>query len=305
MMIMYDLIIIGTGCTGWAAAMYAGRFKMKTLIIGDLDGGLITWTDSVENYPGFKKISGQELANNLKEHALEYDINFEESKVSNVKRTKSSFIVYSGKKKFESKTVIFATGTEVKRLNIPGEGVFTNNGVHYCALCDGYAYQNKVIAVIGGSDSAAKEALVLSEYGKKVYMIYRSSKIHPEPINLERIRKDKKIEIINNTNLLEIRGKSKVESVILDRIYKSSKELKLDSVFVAIGHIPMSELAKNIGVKLDEHNEIIIDRDSKTNILGIFAAGDVVNSKFKQAITGVGEAVNATYSAYQYINNKK
>jgi thioredoxin reductase (NADPH) len=302
---MYDVIIIGAGCTGWAAAMYAGRFKMKTLIIGDLVGGLITWTDSVENYPGFNKITGTELANKLKEHALEYDVDFEESKVSKVEKTKNSFLIYSGKKKFESKTIILATGTEVKRLNIPGEGVFTNNGVHYCALCDGYAYQNKIISVIGGSDSAAKEALVLAEYGKKVYIIYRGSEIHPEPINLERIKKNKKIEIINNTNLLEIKGNSKVESIILDKAYKGSKELKLDAVFVAIGHTPMSDLAKNIGIKLNNHEEIIIDRDSKTNISGAFAAGDVVDNNFKQAITGVGEAVNAVYSSYQHINNNK
>lgn len=302
---MYDVIIIGTGCSGFAAAMYAGRFRMKTLILGELVGGLITWTDNVENYPGFNKISGIDLAKKLKDHALEYDIDFKELKATKIEKTKKGFKVYSDKKSFESKSIIFATGTEVKKLNVKGEIEFNNNGVHYCALCDGYAYQDKLIAVVGGSDSAAKEALVLSEHGKKVFIISKSSTIHPEPINLDRIKKNKKIEVIYNTNILEIKGDKIVQSVILDKSYKGSKELKLDAVFIAIGHIPMSDLVKNLNVNLNDHNEIIIDRESKTNIEGVFAAGDVADTKFKQAITGVGEAVNAVFSAYNFINAKK
>ncbi len=302
---MYDLIIIGTGCSGFAAAMYAGRFRMKTLILGDLVGGLITWTDNVENYPGFNKISGIDLANKLKEQALQYDIEMKELKVTNVEKTRNGFKVYSDKKSFETKTIIFATGTQVKKLDVKGEIEFHNNGVHYCALCDSYAYQDKVIAVVGGSDSAAKEALVLSEHGKKVFMISRSSTIHPEPINMDRIKKNKKIEIIYNTNILEIKGNKVVQSITLDKSYKGSKELKLDAVFIAIGHLAMSDLAKNLNVILNNHNEIIIDRESKTNIDGIYAAGDVADTRFKQAIIGVGEAVNAVFSAYNFINNKK
>ena len=302
---MYDLIIIGTGCSGFAAAMYAGRFRMKTLILGDLVGGLITWTDNVENYPCFNKITGIDLANKLKEQALQYDIEMKELKVTNVEKTRNGFKVYSDKKSFETKTIIFATGTQVKKLDVKGEIEFHNNGVHYCALCDSYAYQDKVIAVVGGSDSAAKEALVLSEHGKKVFMISRSSTIHPEPINMDRIKKNKKIEIIYNTNILEIKGNKVVQSITLDKSYKGSKELKLDAVFIAIGHLAMSDLAKNLNVILNNHNEIIIDRESKTTIDGIYAAGDVADTRFKQAIIGVGEAVNAVFSAYNFINNKK
>lgn len=302
---MYDIVIIGAGCSGFAAAMYAGRFKLKTLVIGSLIGGLITWTDNVENYPGFKKLTGIELAEKIKEHALEYDIDLVEGKVTKLEKTKNGFKVHANNNKFDTKTIIFTTGTEVRKLNVPGEEEFNGKGVHFCAICDGYAYQDKVIAVIGGSDSAAKEALVMAGYGKKVYIIYRGDKIKPEPVNYERVTKNKKIEIITNTNVLEIKGSAKVEFAILDKPYKSNKELKLDAVFVAIGHLPMSDLAKDLGVRLNEKNEIIIDRESKTNVPGIFAAGDVVDAKFKQAITGVGEAVNATYSAYQHIMNQE
>ena len=274
---MYDVIIIGAGCTGFAAAMYSGRFKMKTLILGELIGGLITWTDSVENYPGFNKITGQELADKLRNHALEYKIDFKELRVARIEKTKNGFNVYAKNQKFLGKTILFATGTEIKKLNVKGEGILTNRGVHFCALCDGYAYQNKIIAVVGGSDSAAKEALVLSNYGKKIYMIHRGNEIHPEPINYEQIKNKKNIGIITNTNVLEINGKEKVESITLDRPYKNSKQLKLDAVFVAIGHIPMSNMAKALGVKLNEKSEIIIDRESKTNIPGVFAAGDVAD----------------------------
>ncbi len=151
---------------------------------------------------------------------------------------------------------------------------------------------------------AAKEALLLAEYGKKVYIIYRKDKIRAEPINAKRVEANKKIEIINNTNVKEIRGDRFVKSVILDKPYKGSKEFKLDALFIEIGHIPISELAKSINVKTNEKKEIIIDKDSKTSVKGVFACGDVVNSKFKQAITGVAEGVIAAYNVYQYINDE-
>src|SRR3989304_3524362 len=164
----------------------------------------------------------------------------------------------------------------------------------------------KINAVVGGSDNAAKDALLLSEYAKKVYMIYRGNEIHPEPINHERIKKNRKIEVINNTNVTKINGKEFVESVSLDKKYKGSNELKVQGVFVAIGHIVLSDLAKPLRVKLNEAGEIKINHmTSETNIPGIFAAGDVTDKPFKQLITGVADACTAAYSAYQHITKKK
>ena len=305
---VYDIAIVGGGVTGFATAMYAGRLSLKTIIFADQRGGVITTTDDVSNYPGFKKLTGIELAKKIEDHALDYDIAVVDEKVIKVKGLKMCFKVKSGdEKEYMSKTIVFATGTKWRKIQVPGEEEFANKGVHYCALCDGFAYKNKIVAVVGGSDSAAKEALVLTQHAKKVYIIYRGDKIRPEPVNMKKIEdqiKKGKIEIINNSNVKEIKGNDKlgVTSVILDKEYKKSKELKLDGVFIAIGHLALSELAKDLGVKLNQKGEILINRNSETNIPGVYAAGDVGDTRFKQAITGVAEGVLAAYSAYEYVN---
>ncbi len=168
--------------------------------------------------------------------------------------------------------------------------------------CDGAMYKGKTIGVVGGSDSSAKEALLLSNYGKKVYIIYRGEKIRPEPVNMTRVQNNPKIEVINRTNVKEIKGNKFMSHVILDNPYKGKKEFPLDALFIEIGHIPLSGLAKKLGVKLNEKGEIIIDRMSQTNLPGVYAAGDVADTEFKQAITGVAEGVTAAYSAYKHLN---
>ena len=299
---MYDLIVVGGGIVGFAAAVYAGRFHMKTLVIGESLGGTIILTDTVENYPGFDKISGQDLFDKVKAHAEKYEIVSREEKVEKIEKSGKSFKVHTLNKAYETKTILIATGTEWRKLGVPGEKEFTGNGVHYCALCDGFIYNDKVVGVVGGSDSAAKEALLLSEYAKKVYIIYRKEKIRAEPINAKRVDENPKIEIINNTNVTEIKGDKVVGKVILDNEYKDSKELSLDGLFIEIGHIPISQLAKDIDVKINEKREIVINRNGETNIPGVYAAGDVADHGFKQAITGVSEGVSAVYSAYQKLS---
>ena len=156
------------------------------------------------------------------------------------------------------KQFLFATGTKWRKLEVLGAKQFENRGVHYCALCDGPLFRNKIIAVVGGGDSAVKEAILLSIYAKKIYLIARS-KIHPEPINLERLKHIKKIEVIEDMNIKEIKGEEVVKSILLDKPYKGKKEMKIDGIFVAIGHIPLSELAKSLGVRLNERGEIKIN----------------------------------------------
>ncbi len=305
---MYDTIIIGTGVTGYGAAMYAGRLGLKTLLVGDTPGGTIILTDRVENYPGFVRLTGQELADNLRKHAEDYKdfVSFKENKATKIEKKGDKFIVHIGNEKAESHTVIFATGTKWRELNVPGHDEFMNKGVHYCALCDAFFYRKKTVAVIGGSDSSAKDALVLTEHAEKVYIIYRGEKIHPELPNMKRVEAAKNLEIINFTNITEIKGnETGVTSVILDKDYKGSRELRLDGVFIAIGHIALSDLAKELGVSLNQKGEIIINRKSETNIPGFYAAGDVCDTNFKQAITGVSEGVLAAYSAYEYVGNLK
>ncbi len=306
----YDTVIIGAGIVGLASAMYSGRLNLKTVVFGATSGteipigGILTLASPIENYPGFKSITGQELAKKIEEHAREYDIEIKEEKVTDVSKHGNDFTIKTEKSSYNTKTIIFTTGTKWRKLPMKGAEEFKNKGVHYCALCDGALYKNKIIAVIGGSDTAAKEALLLSQFGKRVYIIYRKGKIRAEPVNTKLIEKNKKIEIINNTNVVEILGNKFVNKVILDREYNGSKDLAVDCVFGAIGHIPLSELAVKLGIKINEKKEIIIDRESKTNVEGVFAAGDVVDSGFKQAITGVAEGVVAAHSAYQYVREK-
>ena len=303
---MYDTIIIGAGCAGLGAAMYAGRLNMKTLMIGDNIGGTIALTDVVENYPGFIRLTGQELADNLRKHAEDYNIEKAESKVTRIRKKHGCFFVETNENKvYETKTIIFATGTEWRKLNIPGEKEFANKGVHYCALCDGAVYQNKIVAVVGGGDSAAKEALLMSQYASKVYALVRGEKLRGEPINNERVDKNPKINVITKVNVKQITGDKIVRGIVLDKPVNGTTTLKLDAVFAAIGHIALSQLAKEVGVKTNDKGEIIIDRLSKTNITGFFAAGDVCDTVFKQAITGVSEGVTAVYSAYIYINENE
>ena len=310
---MYDTIIIGAGVTGLATAMYTGRLNLKALVLGTTSGnelpigGVITLTDTVDNYPGFIHLTGEELAKKLEEHAKDYDIPIKEEKAVDVSKNKkmNCFIVKTEESAYYTKTVIFATGAKWRELSMKGADAFKNKGVHYCALCDGALYRDKILAVAGGSDTAAKEALLLAQHGKKVYIIYRGDKIRPEPVNGKLIEKTGKIEVITNTNIIEIKGDKFVKSVLLDGEYKGSKELTLDGVFGAIGHIPLSDLAVKLGVKINDKKEITIDRDSKTNIAGVFAAGDVVDSGFKQAITGVAEGVVAAHSAYTYIKENE
>ncbi len=300
----YDTIIIGGGISAMGAAVYCGRFQLKTLVIGEKVGGTIILTDDIANYPGFKKISGMDLFDNIKEHVKDYNVEIKEKKVEKVEKCSNCLKVSTKEETFETKTIIFATGTEWRKLNVPGEKGFENKGVHYCALCDAPVYKDKTLAIVGGSDSAAKESLLLSKYGKKVYIIYRKEKIRAEPINLKKVNQEKKIEVINNTNIKEIKGDKMVSSVILDRPFKGSKELKLDAVFIAIGHIPTSDLAKDLKISLDEKGYIKTDENSATNIKGIYACGDVTNNKFKQAITGVAEGVIAAYNVYEHISKE-
>ncbi len=303
---MYDLVVIGSGVTGYGAAMYAARLDLSCAVIGDVEGGTITLTDDVANYPGFKQLTGQELAGNLKAHAEAYPVHIETGTVTDVFKDEQGFFdVVTDKKTFLAKTVLFATGMKERELEVPGHDELRNKGVSYCALCDAPLFKDKVVAVIGGSDSAAKEALLLAKYSSKVYIIYRKKQIRPEPINARRIEKETKIEIIPETNVTEVIGTDRVTAVRLDKPYNGSDTLNLDGIFIAIGGIPHSEFAQKLGVKVNAKGEIIIDRSSRTNVDGVFAAGDVVDSEFKQAITGVGEGVHAAYQAYKYVNENE
>lgn len=293
----YELIVLGGGPTAIGCAIYAARFAMDVLVIGKTFGGLIATTHIVENYPAITSISGQGLMDMFKDHMDSLKIPYISDEIRNIKRVDDHFELHSFFQKFKAYSICIATGSERKKLGIPGEEEFTGRGVSYCATCDGPFYKDKNVIVIGGSDSAAKEALFLAQSVNKVYIVYRGKEIRAEPINKQRVYENDKIEIIYNTKVVEIKGDKVVKSVLFD----NGKEFKVDGVFIEIGSIPKSELAKIIGVERNEVGEIKINRKSETNIPGIFAAGDVADAPFKQAITGVAEGVIAAYSAFDYV----
>jgi thioredoxin reductase (NADPH) len=293
----YDLIVLGGGPSAIGSAIYAARFAVDVLVIGKTFGGLITTTHIVENYPAITSISGQGLMEMFRDHMNSLNIPYIPDEIRSIEKVDDHFELNSFFQKFKAKSVVIATGSERKKLGVPGEEDFAGRGVSYCATCDGPFYKDKVVSVIGGSDSAAKEALFLAQSVKKVYIIYRGKEIRAEPINKERVFSNKKIEIIYNRTIKEIKGKGTVSSVIFD----NDEEFMVDGVFIEIGAIPNSDLVKRIGVKTNAKGEIKINRKSETNIPGIFAAGDVADAPFKQAITGVAEGVIAAYSAFDYV----
>lgn len=296
---IYDIAIIGSGIAGMSAAIYSERLGLNSIVIGNEPGGTIMNASMIENYPGFSKISGKGLMNKVNEHAKNYNPEVLEDTVETIKKTDDDFLIQSKKKKIQTKSIIFCTGATWRKLNIPGESEFTGKGVHYCALCDGFFYKDKTVALIGGGDSAMKEAILLSKYAKKVYIISKD-KLNPEPINLEKVKTVEKIEIIEGEEVKEIKGSKFVESLVLS----NDKGINVEGVFVEIGREPQSIFASKIGVKVNDSKEIITDKEAKTNVEGIYAAGDVTDIKIKQAITGVGEAVKAVYSAYSYLNSE-
>lgn len=294
---VYDLIILGLGPAGLGGAIYAARFDLDILVIGTEYGGLITNTHIVENYPGITSVSGPELMEMFRDHINSLDIPYITDEIKEIRKEKDIFVLKSFFQTFRAKTILMATGSERRKLNIPGEEKYSGNGVSYCATCDGPFFKDKKVAVIGGSDSAAKEALFLAKHAKCVYIIYRRDEIRAEPINKQRVFETENIELLYNTNIIEIEGDDSVKSVVFD----SGEEFEVDGVFIEIGSIPNSSLAENIGVKTNKKREIIINRKSETNIPGVYAAGDVANAPFKQAITGTAEGVVAAYAVFDYL----
>lgn len=300
----YDVIIIGGGCAGLSAALYAKRYELKTLVLAKELGGLITTTHIVENYPGIKPMSGWDMMDIFLEQMKLFSVEMKESGVTSLERKEDMlFHVCTKKVCYTAKTVILATGTHHRELGAPGEEEYRNKGVSYCATCDGALFKGKKMAIVGGGDSAAKEALLLSGYAEHVYIIARST-IKPEPINRKRVEETDNITVLEGTQVKEIKGDGNtVTGVTLTKEHDGSDSLDVGAVFIAIGHIAQTDLAKGIGVEMNEKGEVKIDRTSRTNIPGFYAAGDCTDAGWKQAIVSAAEGSVAANSAYEDITS--
>ncbi len=302
---VYDLIVIGSGAAGLSAALYAGRYRMRTLVIGDAFGGYTSIAGPIENYPGYSKIDGFDLMMNMKAQVVELGNEIQDDRVSELKKEDGgcfSLKTQSGKEYFAN-TVIIATGTEHRRLGLPNEKELTAKGVHYCVTCDGPLYRDKIIAVVGGGDSSIKGVNLAAEFAKKIYLIVRGTKIAAEPINYERMQKlGDKVEVLFETAVKEIHGKDKFEKAVLSKPFNGSTDLAVDGLFIEVGLIPRTELITMLGIELDERKYAKADTMMRTNIPGAFVAGDIINlfEGFKQDITAAAMGAVAATSAYEY-----
>ena len=305
----YDVMVLGGGIAGMTAAIYAVRYNLKTIVIGQTFGGAGNLAGHIENWPGFIG-SGADLMNKVLEQAKEAGAKFVEGEISSIEKKGKEFSVEVGDKKIQAKTVILALGMQHRKLGVKGEKELTGRGVSYCATCDGMFFKNKTVMVIGGSDSAAKAALYLSEIAKKVYVSYRKSEMRCEPISLKKIHGKENIEINYFTNPVEILGDKKVTGIVLKQEESvgcpdpgKCKNLKIDvdGIFIEIGAAPVIEVVNSLGVKLNEGGFIVIDRNCKTNIEGIYAAGDNTDTSFKQLVVASAEGAMAAKSAYDLL----
>lgn len=292
---VYDIIIIGAGPGGMTAAIYAARYKLKTLIISKDVGGVANLAHKVENWPGIISIPGTELMQNFKKHVQSFGIKIIEEEVE--KLIPGFEVVTASGKKFKSKTLILALGTVRRKLNIPGEDDFIGKGISYCPTCDSAFFKDKIVCVVGGRNSAAMAAILLSEYAKKVYIIYRKDKLRSDPVLTEQVEKNPKVEIIYNAEVAKVLGTKFVEKIVL----KDGKEMPMDGVFIEIGGIPSTDLARQLKIKLSERKSIIVDDKMQTNVPGVFAAGDITNTSLAQIITAGGDGAKAAYSAFHFL----
>ena len=303
-----NTIIIGSGAAGYTAAIYTARANMNPVLVnGQQPGGQMTITTDVENYPGFKDvIQGPWLMDQMKAQAESVG-----TKIINDIITECNFkskpfeLIGDSKSVYYGKTVIIATGAVARWLGIESEEKFKGYGVSACATCDGFFFKNKIVAVVGGGNTAAEEALYLTLHAKKVFLIHRRDQLRTEKILQQRLFKNPKIQVIWDSNIKEIHGNKNPKKVtgisITNKKTEKIKSIDLDGVFIAIGHDPATKIFKN-KIKLDKEGYILTDSGStRTNIPGIFAAGDVADKIYRQAVTAAGMGCMAALDAEKYI----
>ena len=301
---IYDVAIIGSGAAGCTAAIYATRYSLETVFFGGpLPGGLITEALDVENYPGFLHISGIELANKFISHAKNLGAEYIEDVVNSIVKQNNIFLVKtSAGNLYKSKSIILAMGTHHRKLGVPGEKEFEGKGVSYCSTCDGPFFKDKVVAVVGGGNSAVEGAQDVSAHASRVYIIYRSD-LKAAPLYVENMRKIKKIIEVPQRNVIEIKGDKKVTSVVLDKEFKGNKELKVDGIFIHIGYIPSNEIAQSLGCEITKYGYVKVNAAMETTVKGVFCAGDLNNASnlLHQQVTSAGEGAVAAQGVFRYL----
>lgn len=304
---VYDLIIIGAGPAGLQAAIYAARKKLNTIILTENVGGQSLLAGTIENYAGVKAISGPDLIQIMKEQVRELGVLIKEGvEVEKLTKIEDNFeVTIKNNERFQTKSLIIASGKKPRSLNVPGEKEFTGKGVSYCSICDAPLFAGKDVAVIGGGNAGLDAAMDLTKYANKIYVLEFGLKIIGDELTQEKLRKTGKVEFITDAAVKEIKGDKFVQSLIYqDRKTGETKELKVQGVFINIGQIPSSDFIKGF-LELNARHEIMIDHiTNETSIVGAYAAGDITDIPHKQCIIAAGEGAKAVLSVYKYLQSK-
>lgn len=302
-----DIIIIGSGPAGQTAAIYSARAGYKTLLIeGIMTGGQLMLTTEIENFPGFPEgITGPDLMRKMKQQAQKFNTEFISGDVTNVNFKTNPFKIQVENKEYNSKTVIIATGAVAKFLDIPAVHALKGRGVSACATCDGFFFKDKIVYVIGGGDTAAKESIFLTNFAREVHIVHRRDKLRSEKYLQEKLFKNPKINIIWDSVIEDVMDtqKGKVEKILLKNV-KTGKITKksADGIFMAVGHSPSTNIFKD-HIKLNKKGYIIVKDNVKTSINGVFAAGDVIDPDYRQAITSAGTGCMASLEADKFLES--
>ena len=301
-----NVIIIGSGPAGYTAAIYAARANLKPILVsGFQPGGQLTITTDVENYPGYEDpIQGPWLMEQMQKQAAHVGTEIINSQVTEVfLNEKIKKLNLDNGKTLNTKTVIISTGAQARWLGLENEAKFQGHGLSACATCDGFFFKDKEVAVIGGGNSAAEEALFLTKFATKVYLVHRRDKLRAEKILQDRLKQNSKIDFIWNSEVTKFNGNDDLESIdLLNKQDNKISNLKIDGVFIAIGHDPATQLFKG-QLKMDDGGYIITDPDStKTSIEGVFAAGDVKDKIYRQAVTAAGMGCMAALEVEKYLD---
>jgi len=305
---MYDVAIIGSGPAGLTAAIYTGRSDLKTVVVdGMAPGGQLMITSEVENFPGFPEgIQGPELMGRIRKQAEKFGAEFKSGELSEIDTDAKPFKLTVGGDTFEAKSVIIATGSSSRWLGLEAEQELRGKGVSACATCDGFFFQDRVVAVIGGGDAATEEATFLTRFAKKVYLVHRRDELRAGAAMVKKTMENEKVEIIWDSVPVDILDKAegKVTAVVLRNVKTDeTNELPVDGVFVAIGHTPATGVFAG-KVELDDHGYIISKEHTNTSVPGIFVAGDVSDTRYKQGISAAGSGCRAAIDALKYIEGE-
>jgi len=301
-----DLIIIGAGPAGLSACLYSVRAGLDTLLLDNFPGGQVNNSGIVENYLGFKSILGVNLSNQFLEHILSLGNKIVlEEKVLKIEKLEKHFKVFHTDGEIEARAILISIGTKCKKLYVEKEDFFSNNGLSYCAICDGALYRDREVAVIGGGNSALDATLFLSNICKKIYLINKNPIMKGDQLLFSSVSKLKNVEILYNVQTEGFLGENKLEGVrIRDKITGATKKVECEGVFVKIGMETKMDFETNFKLETNTKGEIIIDRENRTNIDGVFSAGDSTNIEFKQIVIAAGEGTKAALVIFKYLKNQ-